>query len=92
MALMTDVTDLSIGDVDSEIDIAERSATDFPHDTVLSADDELGASTRQCRRHRRGYVTKSPCGKNADKILYVAWVEMTPAKRNTELKPRLVGL
>ena len=42
---------LSIGDVDSEIDVPEAPGPDLPDQAVLASHDKLGAGGGGCARH-----------------------------------------
>lgn len=48
-----DDTYLSVSDVHSQVDIAKTTAPDFPHESILSADLELGLTAAPTARHYR---------------------------------------
>lgn len=42
---------LAVGNVDAEVDVAERAGADLAHQPVLAADDEFGPAGHRCARH-----------------------------------------
>ena len=46
---------LSVGDVHSQVDVSKATAANLPHESILSADLELGLTTAPTTRHCRPY-------------------------------------